>query len=363
MTTILVIEDEQDILENVRELLELENYSVVTACNGREGVASAIKHRPDIILSDIKMPELDGYGVLLKLRNDPRTSLIPLIFLTAKGDHGARRHGMELGADDFLTKPFDPLELIKAVKARLEKQQTLGKEREAKLDKLRNNIVQAIPHELRTPLTGILGCAEYLMEVEDIPIESIHETAEIIMRSGQRLHKIVENFVVYSQLEVAFSDEERIAKMRAEYIAYPDTIINTVAKSIASQYERTDDLAMTGQEATIGISHDNFQKIICEVLENAFSFSQQGSTITIDSISNNDTYTVTVRDYGRGMTHEDIENIAAYNQFNREFYEQQGLGLGLIIAKRLTEIHAGHFGVESEPDAGTTVTMSFPIMQ
>ena len=363
MSRVLIIEDEIDILENVSELLALEGFDILTASNGFEGVKVALAHQPDLIVSDIKMPELDGYGVLLELRNDPRTSTTPFIFLTARADRESMRHGMELGADDYLMKPFEPQELIKAVRTRLQKQQQLLEDQNLRLSKLRNNIVQAVPHELRTPLTGILGCAEYLlMDYEDIEPRRIHDTAQIILRSGRRLQKIIENYVLYAQIEVTLADEERVTAMRQERLDYPEVVIRQVCEELAEQADRQDDLHLDVAPATLGISPDNLQKIIREIVDNAFRFSTKDSKIEIQSSINHRGYTVSINDHGRGMKAEDTRNIGAYNQFDREFYEHQGLGLGLIIAKRLTEIHGGKFDLNSVLNEGTTVTLTFPVV-
>ncbi len=121
MKTILLIEDNKDVRENTSEILELSNYHVLTAENGKIGVELAIKQKPDLIICDIMMPVLDGYGVIHMLSKNAETAHIPFIFLTAKGERTDFRKGMELGADDYITKPFDDVELLKAVESRLNK--------------------------------------------------------------------------------------------------------------------------------------------------------------------------------------------------------------------------------------------------
>lgn len=123
MTKILIIEDNDNIRENVIEILELSGYEVFAAENGKKGVELALKIIPDIVLCDIMMPELDGYGVIYILHKNPETQAIPIIFLTAKAERTDIRKGMELGVDDYLTKPFDDLELLRAIEARLKKKE------------------------------------------------------------------------------------------------------------------------------------------------------------------------------------------------------------------------------------------------
>ncbi len=121
--TILIIEDNDDIRESTTEILELANYQVLTADNGKMGVEIATKQHPDLILCDIMMPELDGYGVLYLLNKSSETAAIPFIFLTAKAERIDMRKGMEMGADDYLTKPFDDVELLNAIESRLQKKE------------------------------------------------------------------------------------------------------------------------------------------------------------------------------------------------------------------------------------------------
>ena len=121
MKKILIIEDEPAMRANLADLLEMENYLAFAAANGAEGVALARSALPDLILCDVMMPKLDGHGVLAALQDDARTSRIPFVFLTAKGERADVRAGMELGADDYLVKPVPRKELLGAVKARLER--------------------------------------------------------------------------------------------------------------------------------------------------------------------------------------------------------------------------------------------------
>ena len=125
MTKILVIEDEAPIRDKIVIVLKYENYEVIEAPNGHEGVVSARKNKPDLIICDVLMPDMNGYGALAALRDDPGTSVIPVIFLTAAASRADMRKGMELGADDYITKPYTVEELLAAVRTRLERQQAI----------------------------------------------------------------------------------------------------------------------------------------------------------------------------------------------------------------------------------------------
>ena len=126
MKKILVIEDQEIIRENIVKLLKAEGFDVTGAENGAQGLNAAVSNLPDVILCDVMMPELDGYGVLVALRSNPVTATVPFVFLTGKADRSEMRQGMELGADDYLTKPFTKAELVGAISSRLKKQEAVA---------------------------------------------------------------------------------------------------------------------------------------------------------------------------------------------------------------------------------------------
>ena len=145
MVKILVIEDEVEIRANLLELLALEGYDIVGADNGVTGLVGALKYEPDLILCDVMMPELNGYDVLAALRQEPKTAMIPFIFLTALADKGDIRKGMELGSDDYLTKPFTCAEILNAVQTRIQKQTIITQQQnaeQAQLAKLQQEVQQ-----------------------------------------------------------------------------------------------------------------------------------------------------------------------------------------------------------------------------
>ena len=143
MKTILLIEDNDDIRENMAEIIEMSNYKVLTAPDGKQGVAQAIEHKPDLIVCDIMMPVLDGYGVIHMLQKNEATQNIPFIFLTAKAERAEIRRGMELGADDYITKPFNGTELLNAIETRLRNSELIKMEIASGLDGL-NDLVNTV---------------------------------------------------------------------------------------------------------------------------------------------------------------------------------------------------------------------------
>jgi DNA-binding response OmpR family regulator len=163
VTRILVIEDAQPLRKDIVEMLTFEGFEVIGAENGIAGVESALETNPDLIICDIMMPELDGYGVLERLRQEPAARTTPFVFLTARTDRSDIRQGMDMGAEDYLTKPFAASELLSTVRAQLHKRDVFEQMSHQKLDELRDSIILSLPHELRTPLTSILGFSDILM--------------------------------------------------------------------------------------------------------------------------------------------------------------------------------------------------------
>src|SRR6266567_1614579 len=162
MKKILVIDDEEWLREMVQLALRQKGFEVVQAQNGAVGVELARTELPDLVLCDVNMERMDGYLTLSALRNDATTASIPFILMTGLADNAGMRHGMELGADDYLAKPFTIDALYAAVEARLKKVQRVRQEAERRLADLRDNLSLMLPHELRTPLNGIVAYGEIL---------------------------------------------------------------------------------------------------------------------------------------------------------------------------------------------------------
>ncbi len=361
MKNILVIEDTVEVRNLITETLRVNGFQTLTADNGAKGVELARKHLPDLILCDVNMPVLNGYGTLAALRQGSDTATIPFIFLTGATDKEHMRQGMELGADDYLTKPFTLPELLAAVRTRIEKTELVTRRSEKKLEELRGNISLALPHELITPLNSILGFSSLLVDHFDtLGSQDILDFGKNIQQSARRLQRLVENFLVYSQIElVAASPEKVVSLRRSEPIPVRERI-TAVAQQVARKYERETDLVVRNSEANLAIAKDKLDKIVSELLDNAFKFSKSGSPVVVSSQLQDSIFTLSVEDRGRGMTPEQIAKIGAHMQFERQFHEQQGFGLGLIISKRLTELYGGRLTVESNVGASTLIRTMFP---
>ena len=363
MIKILVIEDDNTVRANLLEILDVEGFSVMGAENGRVGVQLAHNYLPDLVLCDIMMPDLDGYQVLAELRRHPATTAVPLIFLTARGEKSDLRQGMELGADDYLVKPFTIQEVLGAIHSRLEKHAQVSTYYQSKLDELRSNIAASLPHEFLTPLTVILAASDLLVHhSEGIAPGEVPVIGERIHSAAQRLHRLIRNFLLYTRLELAVADPAKAEALRGYGACDARIVIVEAATRVAQQADRIADLSLELADATLPVSETHLSKIVEELLDNAFKFSKAGAPVHVWCyVAAPHVFTLSVRDKGRGMTVEQIDRIGAYVQFEREQHEQQGQGLGLTIVKRLAELYGGELYIDSLPDLQTTVSVSLPM--
>jgi signal transduction histidine kinase len=171
---------------------------------------------------------------------------------------------------------------------------------------------------------------------------------------------LIENFLAYAQIELMGKDAKTILATASASSTATAPIVADTARAVAVRWKRESELQIDVRPATVPVIADNFQKIVEELVDNAFKFSEAGTRVRVMAGVLEQTFWLNVVNTGRGMTPEQIAGIGPHVQFEREKYEQQGAGLGLIIAKRLTELNGGHFVIASTPGAETKVTVTFP---
>jgi signal transduction histidine kinase len=362
---ILVVEDAHALRKDIVEMLRYEGFEVNGAENGIAGLEAARATYPDLIVCDIMMPELDGFGMLSELQKIPHEATIPFVFLTALTDKKDMRLGMQLGANDYLTKPFTAQELIQTVYAQLNKRIQYDLVSNTRLDQLRESIMLALPHELRTPLTGIIGFSDLLaMDASYMEPEQTSEMAGYINNAAQRLYRLTENYVVYAQIEIILQDAKRVNDMRQYKTAFPAETIQIQAQQQAERFQRRGDLTFNvTPDVPVNIFEDHLRKIVEELVDNAFKFSSKGKKVEVNSAVVGKHYEMTVTDHGRGFAPQHIREIGLYRQFDRKQHEQQGSGFGLAIVKRMVELHGGEFEIHLMPGPATRVTIRLPLAQ
>lgn len=366
---ILIIEDEITLREEVYEWLNLEGYVVFSASDGIAGVNEAFRCQPDLIICDITMPRLDGYGVLLELKANPSTSTIPFIFVTAKASHDDIRHGMSLGADDYIIKPFTRLELLEAIQARIEKKlliqqlydhelegwkEAFEHEREKRL--LKSKLVAMFSHDFRNPLSSILSSIGIVRDYwERLDTERRLKHLKRAEASAQQLLQMLDDMLVISQIETGnlpFKPEPlNISRL-----------LKTIVEEFQAIHAETSSITFTSQVADI-INADSrlLRQIIYNLLSNAIKYSPSGAVAHVLLEREHTNIKISVRDQGIGIPEKDQDHL--FNAFHRasNVGDIAGTGLGLAIVKQAVELHGGNIEVESTIGIGTLVTIKFPI--
>ncbi|MCP5493293.1 MAG: response regulator [Leptospiraceae bacterium] len=360
---ILVIEDDEKIRDSLVDFLELKGYLVVAAKDGMEGVEKANEEYPHLIISDIMMPVMDGYEVYKTLRADFRTATIPFIFLTAKVDNSDIRMGMGLGASDYLCKPFNPKELLDVIRIRIE-QSKLALEG---MKKLKESLVLSLPHEFFTPLTVILGTVQMLRFTEKKSLtKEIEDGLSSVESSAYRLNNLIDRYIFFSRLEIAKFNKDYYQTFKQDGWISIHSIQN-FSEKIAANHHRETDLKFDCEGSLISIPESYMQRVVNELVDNAFKFSKSATntSITIQGrlpkSKKKKYYTIYIEDHGRGIKNEDVERYSSFFQFERDKYEQQGMGIGIAIAKGILEMYSGSLVISSIMGQGTKIELKMPI--
>jgi two-component system, sensor histidine kinase and response regulator len=359
---ILVIEDDDSLREVLVEVINNEGYPVLAAADGVEGVEVALHDPPSLIVCDVVMPRLDGYGVLSRLRQAQATALTPFIFLTGLSDEADFRDGMNGGADDYLVKPVSQTALIEAIKAHLARQAEIRELTLRRLDEVRSTVTRALPHEFLTPLTAVLGLSSFLMdEVPHLDADDVKNVARQIHEGGRRLQELSEKFLLYVELAAMSREPGRVSELRSQAPRAVAALLETAARDHARLLGRETDLAFQLEAPHLATTKEHWQGIVSELTDNACRFSTAGTPISLRLVQQGESVVFSITDQGRGMTAEQIARVGALVQFDRRRFEQPGTGLGLAIVHQYALLYGGEMSIASEAGHGTTVRIVLPL--
>lgn len=359
MKKILVIEDNTHLRENIVEILELEGFETIAAQNGKVGIDLAIEELPDLIVSDINMPEVDGYGVLEKLRSLEETRTIPFIFLTVKNTLQDVRSGMNLGADDYLPKPFDLVELTQIVHKRLKMREEIIARENEKYDKLKNAVGLPIANLIDSPLKNIEKLTEFLFkESNTLDSTEISEIASIVNKSAAKLRKEIIKILFFYRIEALKNNEGELSELKELITENASEQIEKISKEVASEFKRDSDLFVHLDESSIQFPEEFLDFSIKELVENAFKYSAKNCPVKISGTNEGNQYKVTIQDKGIGFANDNLEDIQPYEKLSGGT-TNDGLGLGLYDVTNLVKLFDGQIELVSEEGIGTSLTLSF----
>ena len=366
--TILVVDDTEDNLDFLEFALKRKPFKMLRASSGKECLLIAKRNKPDIILLDIQMPEMDGFETLEQLRSDPVSAAIPVIFLTAqRKDPKSIERGLELGADEFLTKPIDTEEHIVRTQMLLR-----VKRLEAELERTKADFTAMLVHDLRSPLTGIKSVMEYFKETIEQSIPLNQEQVNLfnsVDDSAARMLSLINDILDISKLE---SGSINLDKQSVDF----PMIVNMIIRDFRLQFRKK------GAEIEINIPIDLPQvmvdinrvgQVLMNLLSNSLKFIKIGGKVTISAktITVNDpaipeeskVVQVIVKDDGLGIPKAELPYIFdRYKQVSTaKKTHVQGTGLGLAVCKLIIEAHGGTISADSEVGVHTTFYLTLPL--
>lgn len=357
---IVVIEDNADVRRNICEILRSEDYEVEEAENGTVGLDLIKRHTPDLVLCDIMMPEMDGFEVLNNMRNHSSVSSTPFVFLTAKTAGEDMSRGMEMGADDYIMKPFTIDELLNRIRVRLDKRKEVLQKSDERLKSLTDQIGLPIAKELNAPLKAIIGLGEMILsEGHAIDKSEIIEFVSLMHKGGLELKEIVGKTLTYYDLESMEQEPQRLATLKDDTTEVKD-LVTQLAYEEAEVFGRELDLVMSVEDMKAKAPKNYLIQMLKEVINNAFKFSPKGTIVKVLGGNDNENLHISVSDEGVGLSEEEIVNIGAYKTF-KDLEQLKGIGLGLQNAKRIAQLFDGSFHIDSHKGLGTTIKIALPL--
>jgi two-component system, sensor histidine kinase and response regulator len=365
MKKILIIEDNISLNEELIDWFTFEGFEARSADNGFDGIEMACRLIPDIILCDIMMPDMNGTEVLEDLRNNVSTRLIPFIFMTALSGRHNIRTGMDLGADDYITKPFTRVELIKTVTTRLKKSEnireltdTKAQERTAKLN-FTNRELEAfnysVSHDLHAPLRALNGYANMLTEdYADLLDSEGKRMLKAIIEQSKKMGDLIDDLLTFSRIS---TNEIKISAIDMHDLAYD--VFNDLA---ADQDKAKIDFRISEMENTYGDT-PMIKQVWVNLISNAIKYTSK-ITIPVIEIGSTNTETETVfyiKDNGAGFDMEYYDKLFSVFKRLHSARQFEGNGVGLAIVQRIIQRHQGRVWAESEINKGATFYFALPL--
>lgn len=371
---ILVVDDQPENLKVAAGMLQPE-YTLAFANNGKNTLSLLKNNKPDLILLDIMMPDMDGYMVCKKIKQNPHTKEIPVIFLSAKSDIQDIVKGFQHGAVDYITKPFNALEvkvrvenhlkIQNAVRDKLlaeQQKQTLEKEIQLAKNtlKFKQNFLASLSHEIRTPLTGIMGVAELMQATNLDPNQK--EYLNHLWVSVQNMRAIIDKILDYTGLEPGkiplFIQPYSLNKL---IIQCRDFFHQNCEKKIIYRYHIDNQLP-----DRLSFDYQRIMQVAKNLLSNAITHTFRGEiyqelTLCEEISKNQIRVKVQITDTGKGIDPKSLKTIfTPFSQVHKiESEAYTGLGLGLSLCKKIVQSHGGEINIKSQPGKGTTVWFTF----
>lgn len=355
---IVFIDDEVNVRETLVEILESAGHKVFAADNGVEGLALCRIVVPDVVVCDVMMPGMGGFEVLQRLRSDDDLSEIPFLFLSAKSDRDFIRKGMNLGADDFITKPFKANELLAALDKKVERFERYKAVLAERMNQVTEHFGKYGFHELNTPMNGIKGAVDFMLEYDDLIQQTERkDLLSSVKISALRIMRTYTNLLWF--FKISQGEEVYSFKWTSDLVASAKVLEEKV--SIFYEGQLLPSFHML--PARLPMHTQALELILFELVDNAMKFGDANRPPIVTGTPSADQkyYVIQVQDHGDGMDQKQLAMVGPMVQFNRDKREQQGWGLGLFLAKHLIEKSGGSLSLRSVIGEGTTATAYIPM--
>lgn len=359
--TILVVEDEQIYRSLLEQTLQENGYQTVGASNGEEALQLLERIRADLILSDVRMPKMDGYTFYQRVRESPLLQTIPFLFLTALADKHHMVKGLELGVDDYITKPIDVDSLLAVIRGKLKQSSLVRQRLNEEVTQLKAEILRTLSHEFKTPLNIIIGVSSFLLN-ENVSFETKELTNLLssIKRGGTQLSKLVDDFITAMNIDTGQMQRlYELQKVAEDVMSILRESMAAVEKE-AAEHEVTVNVSGIDTLPLVLVNRAQVHDLLRQLLKFSILSSKKGATVTIATEYSRGLLRLHITIPGKQIPPDQIEGIfqkfAQYEWGNRE----RGMGLGLYIAKQLATINKCDLKCTSAAGKGTQFTLTFP---
>lgn len=368
---VLIVDDIPRNLQVLSNILNSEGYQISFANNGNQALSVIESTLPDLILLDIMMPEMDGYEVCELLKSRDETKHIPIIFLTGKAETDDIVKGFRLGAVDYITKPFNSIELLSRVHTHLELKLSRDsimeynrqlKEYQEELKSVINSkdkFFSIIAHDLRGPFSGFLGLSELLVdEYEQLDKEEITQIASSMNKAASRLFAFLENLLDWSRTQMGRMEYNPMPIELDKAVRRVTNLLSTVAEKKSIHLENA-----VAEGIVCKADNNMLSTILRNLINNSIKFTNPDGKVSVSAEEYDDKFFVVhVADTGVGIPDEAKEKLfkieSKYSTPGTN--NEAGTGLGIILCKELVETHGGSIWVESKVNEGTTFSFTLP---
>lgn len=340
MPSILVIDDEHLLREEIVEILQFEGYETLDAPNGRDGVTLAKIHQPDLILCDISMPEMDGYGVLYEVRSDPNTNTTPVIFLTARADRTQIRYGMELGADDYLTKPFTNSELLGAVFSRLDRQREVRELHTRDAQALKQQLLDWIQSTLSPSMDTVRFVQNAItQQVNTLSPQELTDLLNTLALGTSQIRHVVDLMTYLSRIEAAQITQESIQKDSRSFQVWQfiPTVLDLARQYAGLPVERYIETRLHQDHASLNAEPDSLRFALAEILAGVLTTIPASWLVNLTQWAEEGSVWIEIS--GTSANPPDMNSIA---------HAQTGSQRGLAAAEYIIRLHNGSLSYTTE---------------